>query len=160
MNEHIVVHDDTSHDMLQLVCFKLADEQYAVDITGVKEVIRYQRITPVPQMPDFLLGVVNIRGSVIPVFDMRIKFGLPCREVDSNTKILVMNMNGIMVSIVVDEILDNIKVPIANVDPAPTVKLRIEKECVKGLALLHERMIIILDPDSLGDAINKDIHGV
>lgn len=157
--ENSTVVDMMDKNVLQLVCFKLADEQYAMDIISVHEVIRWQKITPVPQMPNFVLGVVNIRGSVVPVFDLRVKFGLPCKDFDDKTKILVVNMNGILVSVVVDEILDNVKVPLGNVDPAPTVKLRIERECVRGLALIDDRMIIILAPDKLGESIDSTIHG-
>lgn len=156
--EKSTVIDMMNQNVMQLVCFKLAEEQYAMDIISVHEVIRWQKITPVPQMPDFVLGVVNIRGSVVPVFDLRIKFGLPCKEFDDKTKILVVNMNNVLVSVVVDEILDNVKVPLDNVDPAPNVKLRIERECVRGLALKDERMIIVLEPDRLGDSINSAIH--
>lgn len=157
--ENEAILDIKDKNMLQLVCFKLAEEQYALDIISVHEVIRWQKITPVPQMPAFVLGVVNIRGSVVPVFDLRVKFGLPCKDFSDKTKILVVNMNGTLVSVVVDEILDNVKVPFDNVDPAPNVKLSIERECVRGLALLDERMIIILTPDKLGESINNSIHG-
>lgn len=150
--------DMMNKNVLQLVCFKLAEEQYAMNIISVHEVIRWQKITPVPQMPDFVLGVVNIRGSVVPVFDLRAKFGLPCKDFDDKTKILVVNMNNVLVSVVVDEILDNVKVPIDSVDPAPNVKLRIERECVRGLALIDDRMIIILAPDRLGESIDSAIH--
>jgi len=143
--------------MVQLVCFKLADEEYALEITRVQEVIKFQAVTPVPQMPSFVLGVVNIRGNVIPVFDLRDKFGLPSREFDQNTKILVVDFGGVMVSVVVDEILDNIKVPNSCIDETPGVKLKIDRECVAGLALIDDRMVIILDADEVSRSLNQAI---
>lgn len=145
-------------DVLQLVCFKLAEEEYSVDITRVQEVIRVQKITPVPQMPDFVLGVVNIRGNVVPVFDLRKKIGLELKPFDGKTKILVITINNILISLIVDEILDNIKIDKKLIDPAPNVKMTIEKDCVKGVGLIENRMIIILDLDWINDEINKEIE--
>ena len=157
MSEENVKENTISNDILQLVCFKLADEEYAVDITRVQEVIKVQSITPVPQMPDFVLGVVNIRGSVVPVFDLRKKFNLPEKEFDDNTKILVVNVKNILLSFIVDEILDNIKIETSSIDPAPNVKMQISKDCVVGIGLRDERMIVILDIDKINDEINLDI---
>jgi purine-binding chemotaxis protein CheW len=144
--------------ILQVVCFKLADEEYALDITRVQEVIRMQNITFVPQMPDFVLGVVNIRGSVVPVFDLRKKFNLPQKSFDEATKILVVTVDKEYISFVVDEILDNIKIDGAQLDPAPTVKMEIERACVTGVALIDERMITVLDIDRVNDGVNQEIE--
>ena len=157
MEETITRDDVNAEDVLQLVCFKLAEEEYSVDITRVQEVIRVQKITPVPQMPGFVLGVVNIRGNVVPVFDLRKKFGLAMKEFDGLTKILVITIDNILISFIVDEILDNIKIEKKRIDPAPSVKMQIQKECVKGVGLIEERMIIILDLDQINDEINKEI---
>lgn len=147
----------SSQSILQVVCFRLADEEYAFDITRVQEVIRMQTITHVPQMPEFVLGVVNIRGSVVPVFDLRKKFNLPQKAFDEATKILVVTVEKEYISFVVDEILDNIKIDAAQLDPAPTVKMEIEKACVKGVALIDERMITVLDIDRVNDGVNQEI---
>jgi len=152
-------HDSETADdhMIQLVCFKLAGEEYALEIIRVQEVIKFQPVTSVPQMPSFVLGVVNIRGNVIPVFDLRDKFGLPSKEFDHNTKILVVDFGGVMVSIVVDEILDNIKVPVSCIDKTPAVKLKIDRECVAGLALIDDRMVIVLDAEVVSQSLNQAI---
>ncbi|HOX23036.1 MAG TPA: chemotaxis protein CheW, partial [Elusimicrobiales bacterium] len=125
-------------EVMQLVCFKLAQEEYAVDITRVQEVIKVQRITPVPQMPQFVLGVINIRGSIIPVFDMRKLFKLPEKAFDDLSKILVLKHDNVVISIVVDQILDNIKIERSNIDPAPEVRMKIERECIYGLGEIGE----------------------
>lgn len=148
---------DSARSILQVVCFRLADEEYAFDITRVQEVIRMQSLTHVPQMPEFVLGVVNIRGSVVPVFDLRKKFNLPQKAFDEATKILVVTVEKEYISFVVDEILDNIKIDAAQLDPAPTVKMEIEKACVKGVALIDERMITVLDIDRVNDGVNQEI---
>ena len=103
-------------EVQQFVCFKLADEEYALDIHYVQEVIRVHQITPVPQMPAFCLGVINIRGTVMPVFDLRRLFHLQEREFDSLTKILVATVDNVAISMIVDEILENVKLEIDHMD--------------------------------------------
>lgn len=147
----------TNAEIMQFVCFKLADEQYAIDITKVQEVLRVPKITSVPQMPDFVLGVVNIRGKVVPVFDLHKKFKLPDNPINDQTKILVANIGGILLSFVIDEILDNIKLDMNKIDPTPNVKMKIQKECIRGIGVIEGRMIIILDLNTLNDVLNLDI---
>ncbi len=149
---------DNAAEVLQVVCFKLAQEEYAFDITQVQEVIRLQPITEVPQMLEFVLGVVNIRGSVVPVFDLRKKFHLAEKEPDDLTKILVVTVDGELISFLVDEILDNIKISSASLDPAPTIKMEIEKDCVRGVGLLDDRMITILNISKVNEGINDAIE--
>lgn len=144
-------------DFWQLVCFKLAEEEYAVDITHVQEVIRVQRITSIPQMPDFVLGVVNIRGNVVPVFDLRRRFSLQEKEFDNSTKMLVAKIGPDLISVIVDEILDNIKIECSHIDPSPNVKMQIDRECVRGIGELEGRMIVIVDLYKIHDFINRQI---
>ncbi|MCK5579814.1 MAG: chemotaxis protein CheW [Candidatus Omnitrophica bacterium] len=147
----------TASDVIQLVCFKLANEEYAIDINLVQEVIKVSKITPVPQMPDFCLGVINSRGNVIPVFDLRKKFHLEEKDFDEDTRILVAAINNVIVSMVVDEVLDNIKFDSTNIDPAPAVKMSIDREYVLGLGEMENRMIVILDLPRMHDFIKQEI---
>jgi purine-binding chemotaxis protein CheW len=148
-------HEDT--DVLQLVCFKLADEEYAIDINLIHEVILVPKITPVPQMPSFCLGVINNRGNVIPVFDLRRKFFLPEKTFDDNTRILVASIDNQIISLVVDAVLDNIKFDSTLIDPAPTVKMKIEREYIQGLGELENRMVIILNLAKMHEFIKQEI---
>jgi purine-binding chemotaxis protein CheW len=147
----------SSTEVLQLVCFKLAEEEYAVDITSVQEVIRVSALTPVPQMPDFVLGVINVRGNIIPVFDLRKEFRLPEKEVDDQSKIIILNVQSVSFGIIADHILDNVKLDKNLVDPAPEVKLRMNRECIKGLGEIGRRMIIILNLEKVNEVINSAI---
>ena len=146
-----------SENYLQLVCFKFADEEYAVDITYVREVVRVQNITPIPQMPDFSLGVINIRGHIIPVFDFRRKFRLQEKEADEKTKLLIAEIEGEEIAFIVDEILDNIKISQKYIDPSPEVQMKIKRESIKGIGQLENRMIIILDLENLHEDIMASI---
>ncbi len=152
--EEIVIEESIS----QYVCFELADEEYAIDIKNIHEVIRVPIITPVPQMPDFVLGVVNIRGKVIPVFDLRKRFGLPQKEFDNQTKVLVGNVDGTYVSLVIDNILDNLNLDNKKIDPPPARKMNVDKECIKGVSVLDTRMLIILDFAKIHEDITKTIN--
>jgi len=147
-----------SGEVMQLVCFKLAQEEYAVDITSVQEVIKVLRITPVPQMPPFVLGVINIRGTITPVFDMRKLFKLPEKPFDDLTKILVLKHDNTVISIVVDQILDNIKIEHSRIDPAPEVRLKIERECIYGLGEIGDRMVIVLNFGKISAVAKREIQ--
>ncbi|MBU0650772.1 chemotaxis protein CheW [bacterium] len=151
------IKDISGEEVYQFVCFKMGSEEYALDITDVQEVIRYKQITPVPQMPDFTLGVVNIRGSVIPVFDIRKKFRLPEKPVDSFSRIVVVRVNDVNISFIVEEMLDNIKFRKSQIDPVPPVKMAIDKSCIKGIGEFTDRMVIILDLKNIHIEIKKSI---
>jgi len=143
---------------MQLVCFKLADEEYAVEITAVQEVLRLQKITPVPQVPHFVLGVLNIRGEIVPVFDLRKKFGLAEKEPDVQTKIVIVKVYDAVISFIVDKIMDTIKVDVSRIDPSPNVKMKMERDCVKGVGVFDQRMVIILDTEKVHRHINEAIR--
>jgi purine-binding chemotaxis protein CheW len=143
----------------QLVCFMLAGEEYAVDIARVREVIRVQQLTPVPQCPSYVLGVVNIRGTIVPVFDLRKKFCLPDRPFDDRTKLIVLNYGDAMAAVVVDEVRDTVKLDGSRIDPSPRVKLKMRRACIRGLGMLDGRMIIILDVERVCDEIGWEAGG-
>lgn len=152
-----IIEKQMQNDIIQLVCFVFSGEEYAVEMLNVCEVIRVPEIVAVPQMPDFTLGVINIRGSIFPVFDLRKKFGLKEKDLDNESKLLIVEVDGLSISFIVDKILDNIKIAKSSIDPSPHVKMNINRECIKGLGQIENRMIIILDLHQLSESINKDI---
>jgi len=158
LDENLKPDLDDHENIQQFVCFKLADEEYAIDINLIQEVVHIVNITPIPQMPDFCQGVINSRGSVIPLFDLRKKFGLAHQEVNEDTSVLVASVEGTTISIIVDEVLDNVRFDSRNIDPAPSVAMSIERECVQGLGEMEGRMIIILDLIKLHEFIMSDIN--
>lgn len=146
-------------DIRQFVCFKLAEEEYAIDIVEIQEVIRVPAITEVPQMPAFTLGIINVRGNVIPVFDLRKKLFLPEKTLDFNTKIVIARVDEEAFGMIVDEVLDNVKLDASQIDPAPTVKMKVSRECITGLGKLNDRMIALLNLQRIHEEIKKDILG-
>ena len=143
--------------MIQLVCFKLANEEYAVKITDIREVIRTRRITKVPQTPVFALGIINLRGSIIPVYDLRSWFKLSMKEFDHVTKIIIADVGGEEFSMVVDEVIENVILESSQIDAAPKGGLWINRECVLGLGELEGRMITILNYKKVHADIKKEM---
>ncbi|MBF0479440.1 MAG: chemotaxis protein CheW [Candidatus Omnitrophica bacterium] len=142
----------------QFVCFKLAAEEYAIDISYIQEVIRVVTITQVPQMPEFCWGVINVRGNVLPVFDLRRLFHLPEKKFDAQSKFLIASIGNFIASFIVDEIVDNIKLESSAIDPTPAVKMKIDADCIKGLGELDDRMIVIINLEKVHDHILKIIN--
>ncbi len=146
-----------AEELLALVCFRLGDEQYALDIACVREVLRVPSITHVPQMPDFVLGVVNVRGNILPVFDCRLKFDLAGKAFDDKAKIIVVEAQDASISFIVDELLDNVKVERSSIAPAPYGNLKIPGECVAGISRLDGRVVTILNLNKMYEFILRDI---
>lgn len=144
-------------DTTQFVCFKLANEEYAVKIIDIQEVIRIGHITRIPQVPPFSLGVINLRGNIVSVFDLRSKLKLQQKPFDNNTKVIIANVDGEVFSFVVDQILENITLDSSQIDSAPSVKMAIDKECVAGLGELEGRMITILNLKKVHEDVKKEM---
>lgn len=144
-NDHM--HGDAN--LLQLVTFKIADEEFGVEILAVQEIIRIMQITTVPRAPAFIEGVINLRGKVIPVIDMRKRFGLPVVERDSQTRIIVMEFNQKIVGFLVDAVSEVLRIPADTVEAPPPVVAGIGSEYIKGVGKLDDRLLILMDLDSL-----------
>ena len=136
-------------NLIQLVTFKLGPEEFGVDILKVQEIIRMMPITKVPNAPQFVEGVINLRGKVIPVIDMRKRFGMAgCRR-DNNTRIMVMDLQGQVVGFVVDAVSEVLRIPESTVEAPPAVVAGIGSEYMRGVGKLHDRLLILLDLDRL-----------
>ncbi|NTV29822.1 MAG: chemotaxis protein CheW [Candidatus Omnitrophica bacterium] len=144
-------------EVKQFVCFKLSNEEYGIDIQLIQEVIKCPKITTIPQMPEFCLGVINNRGSIIPVFDLRKQFHLSDRSFTADTRLLVASVDDAVISLVVDKVLDNVKFDMSQVDPAPAVKMNIDREYIQGLGELQGRMIVILNLEKMHACIMDEI---
>ena len=137
-------------ERLQLVTFSIGDEEFGVDILKVQEIIRTMEITRVPRAPEFVEGVINLRGKVIPVIDMRKRFNLPAVQRDSHTRIIVMEFGSAkIVGFLVDAVSEVLRIPASTVEPAPAVVSGVGSEYIKGVGKLDDRLLILLDLDSL-----------
>ncbi|HDH06267.1 MAG TPA: chemotaxis protein CheW [Nitrospirae bacterium] len=142
-----------AENVLQLVSFTLANEEYAVDILNVQEINRITEITKVPNAPDHVEGVVNLRGKVIPVINLRKKFGLPEKGAGDTTRIIIMDIQGVTNGLVVDSVSEVLRIPSGIVEPPP-VTANMSSKFIKGIAKLENRLIILIDIDKMmGEAV-------
>jgi purine-binding chemotaxis protein CheW len=137
----------------QYLTFKLTDEVFGVDVSQVREILDYIKITKVPQTPDFMCGVINLRGSVVPVVDMNMKFGLKKTERSVNTCIVVMEValgdEKSVIGALVDSVQEVFEIDSENIEPAPRIGTKLKTEFIKGMGKREDNFIIILDIDKV-----------
>lgn len=131
--------------LLQLVTFKVAEEEYGVDILSVQEIIRHTGITKVPSAPAFVEGILNLRGRVIPIIDMRKRFGLSAREPDLQTRIVVFALESGVIGCLVDSVSEVLRLPSSMVDAPPAVVAGVDSKYILGVGRLDDRLLILLD---------------
>ncbi len=129
--------------------FDLDKQEYALDIQFVTEIIGLQKITNLPDMPAYVRGVINLRGKVIPVIDIRIRFGLSEREYDERTCIIVIDIKDLTVGLIVDKVDEVIDLSDKQIEPPPKVRKGSESRFISGLGKYNEEVKIILDVDKL-----------
>jgi purine-binding chemotaxis protein CheW len=141
------VEEDTQKD--KYLTFSLAEEVYAIDICYVIEIIGILKITKVPDMPSFIKGVINLRGKVIPVMDVRARFGLPARDYDERTCVVVVNVADHAMGLVVDHVNEVMDIPATQVEPAPTASGSGTGKYVKGIGKIDDEVKILLEVECL-----------
>ncbi len=139
--------EDTLKD--RYLTFHLGKESYGIEIRHVTEIIVLQEITKVPDLPDFIIGVVNLRGNVISVMDMRMRFHLETREYDDRTCIVVVNVKDIAVGLLVDTVNEVLNIPEEQVDPPPKTHSGIKSNYVMGMGKVEKQVKILLDIEKI-----------
>ena len=132
-------------DYKQYVNLLLNNEKYGIDIMDIEEILRMLDITKVPKAPNFVEGIINIRGKVIPIVDLRKKMGIPANEYTNSTRIIVVSLKGKKVGFIVDHVEEVLRVDSDLVDKAPTASTSVDNSYIKGVARLQSGMVIILD---------------
>lgn len=147
-------HDPHDDDLIQLVTFRIGEEEFGVDILAVQEIIRLMQITMVPRAPEFIEGVINLRGKVIPVINMRTRFNKAQHTPDSSTRIVVMELDSKIVGFLVDGVSEVLRIPESTVEDPPPVVAGIGSEYIRGIGKLDNRLLILLDLDHLLGSID------
>ena len=129
----------------QFVTFNIANEIYGVSVEKVQEIIGMTPITPVPNTLDYVKGVINLRGSVVPVLDMRSKFGMDERKYDAFTVVIIVEVLARLVGMIVDTVADVLDIPIESVQNAPHLSSKIETDFIEGIGQVDESLVIILN---------------
>jgi purine-binding chemotaxis protein CheW len=130
---------------IQVVSFKLGSEEYGVDIAQVQEINRMVAITHVPRAPQFMEGVINLRGQLIPIIDLRTRFGMPRTEHTKNTRIVVTEIGSKRVGMVVDSVSEVLRIPTEQIEEAPEMISGVDTEYIRGVGKVEDRLIIMLD---------------
>ncbi len=145
-------------ELLQLVSFNIGSEEFGVDILKVQEINRVVEITRVPQAPHYVEGVINLRGKVIPIVDLRKRFNMEEKEYDKNTRIVVVDISGTIMGMVVDSVSEVLRLPSNTIEPPPEIVANINSEYIKGVAKLEDRLLIFLDLSKVIDV--NEMSGV
>ena len=139
--------EDTQKD--KYLTFHLAGEEYGIDIVFVTEIIGIQKITEVPEMPVFIKGVINLRGKVIPIMDIRSKFKFESRDYDDRTCIIVVDITGTAIGLVVDEVSEVVDIPAEQIEPPPTTGQGTSVRYLKGMGKIGDTVKILLNVEKL-----------
>ena len=147
----------TSAGAREYLTFRLDQEEYGIDILKVQEIRSYEPPTRIANAPAFIKGVVNLRGTIVPIVDMRLKFGCEKAEYNSFTVVIILNLRSRIVGIVVDSVSDVMELPPDSLKAAPDVESRIGNDAVLGLGSLGERMLILLDIEKLMSGLDMGL---
>lgn len=137
----------------QYLTFLLGTEMFAIDILGIKEIIEYGNLTSVPMMPEFIRGVINLRGAVVPVVDLSARFGRSASEVTRRSCIVIIESESDGenqdIGVVVDSVSEVLEIPEAEIEPAPSFGAKIRTDFIRGMGKVKEKFVIILDANKV-----------
>jgi len=154
-DESILADDDTSliptESRLEFLCFRVSNEIYGINIMDIKEIIKPREVTEVPRAPLFVLGVLSLRGTIIPIIDMRVRLGLACGEITGKERVVVIKTNNSFSGLLVDEVIKVVQVQQDDVEAAPAILDGIDRDFISGLGRSEERFIIILNLENITD---------
>lgn len=150
-----------SNELIQLVSFMLADEEYGVEVLKVREIIRMPTVTKMPNVPQHVEGIINLRGKVIPIISMRKRFGLMEGEDNSQARIIIMDVCGSLTGFIVDSVSEVIRIHSSEIQPPPSMILSggIGQEFITGVFNHTERLLIIMDIDRMFSDEERDSFG-
>jgi len=140
---------ENSAEITQIVSFRLANEEYGVDIMRVQEIILPGEITQMPEVPDFIRGLINLRGHVIPIVDLRKRFGLPTNQQDEHTRIIVVNVGTKTIGMVVDAVNEVLRINEEQIEPPPSSVVGIDHAYIESLVKFEDKLLILLNMDNL-----------
>jgi len=147
--------------ILQLVTFKLGTEEFGVDILKVQEINKMMNITKIPNAPAFIEGVINLRGKIIPIVDLRKRLGFKEQPYDKSTRIIVVELEGLVLGFIVDSVSEVLRIPENTIEPPPSMVAGIESEYIEGVGKLDDRLLILLELKKVfSSPERKDIENI
>lgn len=145
----VIVNDEKDDEVLQWVTFKLDNETYGINVMQVQEVLRYTEIAPVPGAPDYVVGIINLRGNVVTVIDTRSRFGLMPAEVTENSRIVVIEADKQVIGILVDAVAEVVYLKTSEIDTAPNVGNEESAKFIQGVCNRDDELLILIDLNKL-----------
>ncbi|MFC0118911.1 chemotaxis protein CheW [Pseudoalteromonas xiamenensis] len=140
---------DSNDEILQWVTYKLEAETYGINVMQVQEVLRYTEIAPVPGAPDYVLGIINLRGNVVTVIDTRARFGLPSAEVTDNSRIVIIEAEKQVIGILVDSVAEVVYLRSSEIDSAPNIGTEESAKFIQGVSNREGELLILVDLNKL-----------
>jgi purine-binding chemotaxis protein CheW len=141
--------------ILQLVTFKVDNEEFAVDILKVQEINKMINITHIPNAPPFVEGVINLRGKIIPIVDLRKRLGFEGKSYDKSTRIIVIELEGIVLGFIVDSVSEVLRISDSTVEPPPALVAGVESDYIEGVGKLDNRLLILLELKKIFSASDR-----
>ncbi len=151
---------ENNDQILQLVSFKLGKEEFGVDILKVQEIIKLIEITAVPNAPKFVEGVINLRGRVIPIIDLRIRLGMERKDLDNKSRIIVVEIDNKTIGFIVDEVNEVLRIPTNIIEPPPDMVIGIDTDYIIAVGKLEDRLLILLDLEKVLTTNEKEVISV
>ena len=142
-------HRSSAHMANEFLTFRLGPEEYGIEILKVQEIRGWEQPTTIANAPRFIKGVINLRGTIVPIIDMRLKFGLGAADYDDFTVVIIINVSDRTVGIVVDSVSDVLELPPAQIRPSPNVTAAVDTDFITGLGIFDDRMLILIDIEKL-----------
>ena len=136
-------------ELRQFISFSVGEEEYGLELLRVKEVIRVHEITWLPKAPSFVKGIINLRGDVVPILDLRDKFGLESHEDTAQTRVIVVEVERRLMGMVVDSASQVVRIPVDQIDPPPSVLGGFSQDLITGVGKREDKLVILLNPDAI-----------
>jgi purine-binding chemotaxis protein CheW len=147
--------EEKAEILCEWLTFRLGSEEYALDIVGVGEIIKLREITDIPRVPEFILGIISLRGIIVPIFDLRKRLKLGAGELTAASRIIVCQWGARSAGLLVDSITQVVRISAGGVEPPPTVLSGVDRELLKGVGRIQGRMLILLD---LANVLNAELN--
>jgi len=148
MSADVLVKNDST-ELLQLVSFKIGNEEFGIDILKVQEIIKMVPVTKVPNSPTFVEGVINLRGKVIPIVDLRTRLGMEKAGQNKDTRIVVVDVDGKIIGFIVDSVSEVLRIPVNITEAPPEIAAGINSDFIKSVGKLEDRLLILIDLDRI-----------
>lgn len=140
---------EKSYSSIQIVCFTIGNEEYGIEILKVQEILRLPQITTLPKAADFILGVIDLRGKILPIIDMSKRFGIESKTEMKDARAIVINIKGREVGLAIDSVSHVVKVDSNDIEPPPPIVKGISGRYIVGIAKVDEEFVVILDIDRI-----------